>query len=696
MGMARLQKSISKVNFSVQRADGATGPIVPIVKTVTSSFAAVHRYGLPVELRLFGGVRGLRDGDELELGGPRQRFVLAILAIECGQVVASERLIDILWPDSGDKKLGSLHVHISNLRRALDPLHRSGGRSNVLVRQPPGYRLDVERASVDVLRFEDLVVAGRRHLAEQRAATALASFSAAIALWSAPPLPELANEPVAIAAIARWHGLLGVALGSAASLHLDADDAVAALLVVEHRVAEFPLDERLRGLAALAMYRVGRQTDALRLIDQTRAALRDSSGLDLSDDLVRLERSILQQDPALRPPAARRAIPATRPVDVSAVEDAPGHVLLAGASTLVGRDPALGVLRAAIASARAGRGGVVHVSGPPGIGKTALVEAATDEAASSGVVTLWGRCSQAAGAPPFWPIIELERQLLAAGVLSPETGLVDVTMMPDCFLVADRIADLLVRCGRPMVLVIDDLQAADDDSLRVLVHLFAPLRRSNVLLVIIAHPVAGTAREHLLECTAELARQRVAEVAVHELTEVDVAQWSARRFGRVVRAELVSAIHERTRGNPLFLRELLALVEPQGDIDDEALGSRLAAVPDSLVAVVRRRVSALGAPTQRLLTMAAALGPSIDVGLAADVAGISAELALDQLSAALDAGLVVAGGGVGAFRFSHGIVAEALSAELNEITRAGLHAAAARSLARRRADDAGSAAVALH
>ncbi|MEO5899818.1 MAG: winged helix-turn-helix domain-containing protein, partial [Ilumatobacteraceae bacterium] len=70
-----------------------------------------------MELRLFGGVRGVRDCAEVALGGPRQRFVLAILAMECGHVVSSDRLVEILWPESGDKKLASLHVHISNLRR---------------------------------------------------------------------------------------------------------------------------------------------------------------------------------------------------------------------------------------------------------------------------------------------------------------------------------------------------------------------------------------------------------------------------------------------------------------------------------------------------------------------------------------------------------------------------------------------------
>ena len=117
-------------------------------------------------MRVFGGLRVARDGDDVDLGPPKQRLVLALLLIEANRAVPAERLIELLWDESGDKERAALQAYISKLRRALEPGRGGGHTPSVLVRQSPGYRLAIDRDRVDVLRFEDLVVAGRQQLNE--------------------------------------------------------------------------------------------------------------------------------------------------------------------------------------------------------------------------------------------------------------------------------------------------------------------------------------------------------------------------------------------------------------------------------------------------------------------------------------------------------------------------------------------------
>ena len=388
-----------------------------------------------MELELFGGLRAISDGTEIDLGGPRQRFVLALLAIECNRPVATERLIELVWPDAQDKKLSSLQAYISNLRKLLEAptlggAGRKPGHDARLVRQPPGYRLVLERAAVDVLRFEDLVVVGRQHVEAGRTAEGLAALTDAVALWTGGPLPEFADEPVVVHATSRWHGMLAVALEAAAQLRLDAGDAQGALMMIEERLDEFPLRERLRGLAALGLYRSGRQAEALRLIDRARQTFVESAGLSLGDELVDLERRILVQDPSLQlssgPPTLGHEA-----MMLPAAPDLP---------TLIGRDAELDTLRSALAGAAMSRGGVVLVNGPAAIGKTVLVEHFAEHATAVGCTVAWARCPHDAAAPPFWPLVQIETELRELGSLSEASAHIWGDAQPDPFLFAQRMS----------------------------------------------------------------------------------------------------------------------------------------------------------------------------------------------------------------------------------------------------------------
>lgn len=648
-----------------------------------------------MDLRLFGGLRFLAadgSGDEIDLGSPRQRLVLVLLAIEADRVVATDRLIELLWPAEHDKKLSSLQAYISNLRKAMNG--RVSSRTQV-VRQAPGYRLGIDRSAVDVLRFEDLVHAGRRSFEASQRADALATFIAALDLWTASPLPEFADESAVIHATARWHNLLGVALEGAAELLLDSGEEQAALLLLEQRIGEFPLRERLRSLAALGLYRAGRQTEALRLIDGTRQSLIESSGLDIGAELAELERRILAQDPTLqireKPAAVRWPHPPT-------VE-----------SMLIGREAELAVLHRSLAAVTAGRGGVVTVTGPPGIGKSALVEHFADMVATTWPVA-WTRSPPEMVAPPFWPLVQIETQLREAGAVSNDGPVAGEASQPDPFLFAQRLAAVLRGAklqgaklrgaNGTAVVVIDDLQWADDDTLRVVAHLVGELRRTGILMVVTMHPLSASAGDAMLACASELARHRIADIGVSELTAADVGDWLTRHCGRRVPADIVSDLFARTGGNPLFVREVAELIAPgvaphEVGGDDE-LRTTLTGVPPGLIAVVRRRVGHLPGAVQQMLTAAAVLGGSGDVSVLADVVGVTAEQALATLGIASATGLVSIDPLTNGYQFSHGVVSQALSVEVVDSRRADIHSAAARSLARRQPDDRHAALVAHH
>jgi DNA-binding SARP family transcriptional activator len=259
-----------------------------------------------VEFRILGPLEVLQDGRALALPGARQRALLAMLLLHTGEVVSTERLVDAIWgeepPDAGTT---ALRVRVSQLRKAL------GADAEVLVTRPPGYALEVPAEHFDLRRFERLTASADRAMTQQAPAEAVDSLGAALALWRGPPLADLAYEPFAQAPIMRLEELRLAAL----ELRMDAELALGrhGRLAGELRalVAEHPLRERLHGQLMLALYRDGRQSEALEAYREVRRRLVDEIGLEPGPALRGLERRILAQDPELDPaPSAARARPA--------------------------------------------------------------------------------------------------------------------------------------------------------------------------------------------------------------------------------------------------------------------------------------------------------------------------------------------------------------------------------------------------
>ena len=245
-----------------------------------------------MEFRILGPLEAW-DGDRaLSLGGPKPRALLALLLLHRNEIVPADRLIDELWGEDAPEDSGAaLRVNVSRLRKVLGP--------DVLVTRSPGYLIEVEPDALDLHRFERLVEDGRSLLARGLAADASERLRQALSLWRGPALADFTYDSFAQSAIARLEEirLAALELRIDTELSLGRHDEVVGEL--DGLVAEHPLRERLRGSLMTALYRSGRQAEALEAYQEARRALVDGLGIEPSASLQALERAILQQDAAL-------------------------------------------------------------------------------------------------------------------------------------------------------------------------------------------------------------------------------------------------------------------------------------------------------------------------------------------------------------------------------------------------------------
>jgi len=248
----------------------------------------------PIEFRVLGPFEVWAGGRALELKRRKQRALLALLLLHAGEVVSTDRLIEELWAGKPPKAaVGSLQNLVSDLRKAL-------GRDLVLTRQP-GYVLDVEPEQVDLHRFERLVAQASEGGDAERRSEVLRE---ALSLWRGPPLADLAFETFVHIEVARLEELRTAAREELIDAELELGHHAKLIGELEGLVTENPLRERLRGQLMLALYRSGRQAEALEAYRRARETLVDELGIDPSPELQRLEQSILRHDAELDLPAA--------------------------------------------------------------------------------------------------------------------------------------------------------------------------------------------------------------------------------------------------------------------------------------------------------------------------------------------------------------------------------------------------------
>ena len=252
-----------------------------------------------MEFRILGPFEVCDDsGRQVRVPTGRERSLLAMLLLRRGEVVSVDALVDALWGEQPPSTAGkAVQGYVSHLRRLLEQV----GRGGVLQTRPPGYLLRVDDDQVDARRFDLLAAHGWRTLEEDPAA-ALTTFEEALALWRGPALGEFAFAEFAQREALRLEELrLETIEGRIESmLRLGRHGAVVAEL--QTRVEEHPLRERLRGQLMLALYRSGRQAEALEVYRVGRRLLADELGLEPGTELQRLERAILEQDPSLEAP----------------------------------------------------------------------------------------------------------------------------------------------------------------------------------------------------------------------------------------------------------------------------------------------------------------------------------------------------------------------------------------------------------
>jgi len=296
-----------------------------------------------LEYRLLGPLEA-HDGDRrVPLGGTRQRSVLAVLLLDANRVVPVDRILSELWEDWPPATAPTaIQVYVSRLRKALGP--------EAIATREPGYVVEVGPRSLDVFRFENAAAAGRAAVAQGDGERGAALLREALAEWRGPALADLAREPFAARAAARFEDLRAAALEDRVEADLALGRHAEVIEELTALVAAYPLRERPRAQLMLALYRSGRQAEALAAYRAAREVLVDALGIEPAAPLRRLELAILAQDPALDLAPSR--LPATvifADLGVPAEDGDPEHA----------RD-ALARASAVAAAAVAARGGTIQ------------------------------------------------------------------------------------------------------------------------------------------------------------------------------------------------------------------------------------------------------------------------------------------------------------------------------------------------
>ena len=635
---------------------------------------------------MLGPLEVRRDGVAVALPGGKPRALLARLLVDAGRVVSVDALADALWGDALPANVaGTIQVYVSNLRRALGP--------TAIATRAPGYLAAVEGHELDAAVLEERVAAARAHRGAGRAGEALAVARQACALLRGEPLVDVAFEPWASAEVAR---LAGLALAAHEEVHgalLDLRRHQEALPGLHALVASHPFHERLRAQLMTALYRDGRQAEALRCYGEGRRLLVEELGVEPGPELQQTEARVLAQDEALLapppppPPPAPPPPPSPAPATVDAGPDA----------SLVGRAGPQAVLRRAWQDATAHRLRVVAVEGEPGIGKSALARWAGGLARAGGGVAGFGRCHDLAGSPAYWPWTGALRDLAdqvgldtvataagsvtgggALGALLPELGVDGAPPSTAQFPVFDTCGRVLARLAEaaPVAVVLDDVHWADQASLDLLRFLARMPVRSRVLVVVTHRPVPS---DHpLAALRAGLATEpSVVRLPLGPLAPQEVHALVGMLAAAPVPTSVAEDIASRTGGNPFLVRELVKLLRTA----DGAVDVRRAAVPDTVRDVVRQRAAALGAHALEVLTLASFTTDAFTSALPSGLLGLDRVTVGGVLDEAVRDGLLAeVRGRPGTHRFAHDMVRHALYDAVPKQRRAETHLALGRSL----------------
>jgi len=667
-----------------------------------------------MDFRILGPLEVLDDGQQVVLGGSRQRALLALLVIHANETLATERLIDELWGERPPATAAkTLQVHISRLRKTLGTT-RTGPESVMLVTREPGYELRVDPESIDSHRFERLITDGRRALVARHPERAVSLLGEALSLWRGPPLAEFAYERFASGEAGRLDELRVGAVEELIEAKLALGRHAEVVGELEQLIREHPYRERLRSQLMLAFYRCDRQADALQAYQDARGTLVEELGIEPGQRLRELERAILAQDPDLSiPDHAEDAAPVESPEEASA-------------AVFVGRERELAELIGGLGDAVAGHGRLFVLIGEPGVGKSRLAEELARRARGRGARLLIGRCWEAGGAPAFWPWVQLLRSYLSASdrsdlVSELGSGAAEIApILPELhelipglpqptapepegarFRLFHATVELLRRASaeRPLVLILDDLHAADTPSLLMVQFLARELGSMHVLVVAAMRDVDPVPGEPLTAMLAEVARELVTHrISLGGLSERDVAEYVQLTAPDIASAELAAELHAETEGNPLFVTETVRLLLLEG-LRPGPGGAVGLVIPQSVRDVISRRLSHLSAACNEMLALASVLGREFVLEVLGRVGEVSVDELLEALGEAMSARVIGEVPGVAdRLRFAHVVIRDTLYERLTPVRRVRLHRLAVAALEGLYGEDAGAhlAELALH
>ncbi|HEV3311117.1 MAG TPA: BTAD domain-containing putative transcriptional regulator [Chloroflexota bacterium] len=675
---------------------------------------------MALDFRYLGPFEVADGPNALVLGGRRQRSVLALLAIHVGEVLSTERIVDEIWADLPPSSAPrTVHSYVSRLRKALQREGQNEHASEIIARRYSGYVLDIPRESIDANRFEQALTRAKDSFGAGRLAIAAEDLAGALMTWRGTPLADLAYEPFAARESQRLleRHLEAIELRIDAELGLGRHSAVIADL--EDLVTRYPVQERFWAQLITALYRCGRQADALAAYQRVRQVLVESAGIEPGLELSRLELQVLQRSADLDP---SQLLDANTSAGIRSQKSSasllPSRLPHPPTTGLVGRNPEqrrLEQIFLSVVEAEAFR--IALISGEPGIGKTSLLGWFARQTHSDGAVILYGRCDEDRTIPygsfvealdQFVARVEddvisaigdehlptLARLLPAVRERRPdvmEKGASD----PDAerWLLYGAVVAVLRQASSvaPVVLLIEDLHWADRPTLELLRHISSHCSGRVLLLITYRETEISSAHGFAELQAALIAEHTVIRLPLSGLADAEVVTFMEAMAGHKmdnVGVDLAHTLHRETDGNPFFMAQLLRHLAETGAIIQEKTGRWIPGrdlsgrgVSESVRQVIGARVRRLGDEAFRTLSAASVLGDEFEMDILAAAVRADEDSVLTVLENTGSAALTSEVAGVpGRFRFVHSLIHHALYHELSATRRARLHKRIAETL----------------
>ncbi|MFE4499784.1 BTAD domain-containing putative transcriptional regulator [Rhodococcus sp. NPDC056743] len=624
--------------------------------------------------RLLGPLEVARSpaaSDVIDLGPRKQRTVLAVLLLNRGRVVSTDRLIDALWQnDAPASAISSIQAYISNLRRAL---RTETGATSPIVRQPPGYLLDIPTSEVDLAVFLDDAESGRQHAENGQWRGALTTTDRALAAVRGKLLDDLSDEHWVEVEATAFEEVRTECRETRITALLALGRLAPALVEAAQLCSEYPFRDRTCWLRMVALHQAGRSPEALEQFHSHASLLDAELGLKPGGELTALQGAILRHEPGLaawpRVPewtgAEQVPAPNAPPIPAPNPEPLPTRLFF-------GRDAQSSIAATMLDDVRRALPRWLTLTGPAGIGKTRLAEECAARTASAHGRAVWARCPEDDGAPPWWPIRRLVRELGANAdvVLTPPT---DVDPDEARFAVYERVRTTLESAATdtPLTVVIDDIQWADPTSIRCLTYLVGALSSARVWFVLtLRDSEVGPTVRKLQDAVLHGDGNR--HIMVPALAQSEVAALASCVSGEELDETEARILTERTGGNPLFVSEYARLPR------NERLGD---SIPSAVRSVLGRRLAAVEPAVLQALRVAAVIGDAIEMDTLTAATGLDLDTLADYLDEAADERIIVAEPGIGGYAFAHGLLRDEVLESISTLRRQRIHAQIAEVLA---------------